>query len=197
MIRALAAAEKSLKSAAVDKGMLMDKEFKEKLNAISEWTTLDDKSEESALSIWFHEHEDGLVRMRSEKGELVYKLKPLPELFSVGKSGMPTISWKDDKYLDLLHAIESAIKNVYLADPELTDSSVMLSLDKLSMNPEAVSADAVIRAINQQLRLTLSTGNFSRDEVKAAVRKILASVKRHKATAGIQGYLDFIMEYVP
>ena len=110
---------------------------------------------------------------------------------------MPTISWNDDKYLDLLHAIESAIKNVYLADPELTDSSVMLSLDKLSMKPEAVSPDAVIRAINQQLRLTLSTGDFSRDEVKAAVRKILASVKRHKATAGIQGYLNFIVEYVP
>jgi len=177
--------------------MLMDMEFKEKLNAISEWTKLDDKSEESALSIWFHEHEDGLVRMKSEKGELVYKLKPLPELFSGGKSGMATISWKDGNSLNLLHAIESAIKNVYLADPELTDSSVMLSLDKLSMKPETVSPDAVIRAINLQLRLALSTGDFSRDEVKAAVRKILASVKRHKAIAGIRGYLNFIVEYVP
>lgn len=175
----------------------MDKEFQEKINSISEWTKLNDKSEESALSIWFHEHEDGLIRMKSEKGELVYKLKPLPELFSAGKTGTATISWKDGNHLNLLHAIESAIKNVYLAEPELTDSSVILSLDKLSMKPEAVSADAVLRAINLQLRLLLSTEDFSRDEVKAAVRKILASVKRHKAIAGIRGYLDFIVEYVP
>ena len=175
----------------------VDKEFRDKFNSISEWTKLDEKREETECSIWYHEHEDGLVRLRSDKGEFIYKLKPLTELFFAGKQGVVSVSWKNSDYLNLLHAIESAIKSAYQADSGLTDSSVMLALDKLSMKPEAVSNDPVVKAINNSLRLLLSTHDYSRDEVKMAVRKILASVKRHKAAAGIRGYLDFIMEYVP
>lgn len=65
------------------------------------------------------------------------------------------------------------------------------------MKPEAVSNDALARAIQNSLRLLLSTEDYSRYEVKWAVRKILGSVKRHRAAGGIRGYLDFIMEYVP
>jgi hypothetical protein len=73
----------------------------------------------------------------------------------------------------------------------------MLALDKLAIKPETVSADPVIKRINRDLRMLLSMNDYSRHEVKMAVRKILASVKRHRAAAGTRGYLDFIMEYVP
>jgi len=175
----------------------MDKEFVDKLNSISEWKKQDDGHDQSEYSLSFHESEEGLVRFSSEKGEIIHRLKPLQELFFSGKADSTVIKWDDPRYLRLLMTIEGAIKRMYQADAELADSSVMLALDKLAVKPETVSNDAVLRRINHELRVALSMSDYSRDEVKMAVRKILASVKRHNALAGARGYLDFIMEYVP
>ena len=174
----------------------MDREFIDKLNSVSEWEKLDDKSELADYSISFHEEEDGLIRISGPKGVVEHRLKPLAELFYSGASPSE-MKWEDPRYLSLLYAIEGAIKRVYTKNPELTDSSVMLALDRFAMKPEAVSNDAVLREITCQLRLTLSMEDYSRDEVRKAARKILSSVKRHNAIAGIRGYLDFIKEYVP
>jgi len=105
--------------------------------------------------------------------------------------------WDDPRYLSLLHAIEGAIKRTYMVNPELTDSDVMIALDQISMKPEITLNNKVIKQINQELRVALSMDDYSRDEVRKAMRKILSSVKRHKAAAGIRGYLEFISEHVP
>lgn len=175
----------------------MDREFTAKLNSLGIWAKQNDTSELSEFSVSFHEHEDGLVKISSAKGEFVYKLKLLQDLYASGGANVVVLQWNDSRIMQLLHAIEGAIKRMYEASPGLTDSSVMLALDKLSMNPELVSIDPVVKAVNNSLRLLLSTENYSRDEVKKVVRKIMASVKRHKAAAGIRGYLDFILEHVP
>ena len=175
----------------------MDREFIEKLNSISEWEKQDDKSELADNTISFHEEEGGLVRISGPKGAVEYRLKPLAELFSSNGADPAVMKWEDPLYLFLLYAIEGEINRAYVSNPELTDSSVMLALDQLAIKPEAASNDAVVRAITRRLRLTLSMDDYSRDEVRKAARKILASVKRHKAAAGIRGYLDFIMEHVP
>ncbi len=175
----------------------MDREFIEKLNSISEWEKQEDTSELADNAISFHEEEDGLVRLSGPKGAVEYRLKPLVELFSSGGADPTVMNWEDPRYLSLLYAIEGAIKRVYTDDPELTDSSVMLALDQLAMKPEAASRDAVVREITRQLRVSLSMDDYSRDEVRKAARKVLASVKRHKAAAGIRGYLDFIRAHVP
>jgi hypothetical protein len=174
----------------------MDREFVNKLSSVSEWEKQADKSEIADNSISFHDEEDGLIRISGLKGVVEYRLKPLAELFS--SSASPSeIKWEDPRYLSLLYAIEGAIKRVYMKNPELTDSLVILALDRFAMKPEAVSNDAVIREITCQLRLTLSMEDYARDEVRKAARKILSSVKRHNAIAGIRGYLDFIMQHVP
>jgi hypothetical protein len=118
-------------------------------------------------------------------------------LFTSGKSDNAVIKWAEPRYLNLLHAIESSIKHLYIEEAELSDVSVLLALDKLAVKPETLTNDPVVRRINRDLRMMLSMSDYSRDEVKRAVRKILASVKRHNALAGARGYLDFIMEHVP
>jgi hypothetical protein len=175
----------------------MDKEFIEKLNSVSDWEKQDDNSELADNAISFHEDEDGLVSISGPKGKVVCRLKPLQELFSSKTAAPAVMKWDDPRHLHLLYTIEWAIKRVYMENPELTDSSVMLSLDQISMKPEVTSSDAVIKEISRKLRVALSMDDYSRDEVKKAARKILASVKRHKAAAGMRGYLDFIREHVP
>jgi hypothetical protein len=171
----------------------MDKEFVEKLNAISEWTKTKNQAHEAAFQITFSTAEDGVINISSKKGSLTYKLKPLNELYSYEKSDTP----EKDRQLDLLFAIESPIKRYYEIYPELTDGAVILALEKLAVKPEIVGGDDLLRKITNDLKLKLSASNYSRDEVRRGIRKILESVKRHNEREGRRGYLDFIMEYVP
>lgn len=175
----------------------MDREFIEKLNSVSEWKKQDDQSELADNAISFHEKEDGLVRLSGPKGEVVYRLKPLQELFSNASADPAVMKWEDPRYLSLLYAIEGAVKRAYLDSEELADSAVIIALDQIAMKPEVVSNDIIVRQINCELRVALSMDDYSRDEVRKAARKILASVKRHKDAGGARGYLDFIMEHVP
>jgi len=141
--------------------------------------------------------EDGLIKVIGKKGEFIYKLKELAELYAPEAIISPDIDWDDEYYLSLLFSIESSIKRVYDDKPDLTDASVIYALEKLSLKPEAKENNIVIREINQQLRVQLSMGDYSRTEVKRAIRKIRGSAKKHTKIDGIRGYLDFIAEYIP
>jgi len=148
-------------------------------------------------SVLFSDDEDGLIKIIGKKGEFIYKLKELDELYAPEEIISPDIDWDDEYYLSLLFSIESAIKRVYDDKPDLTDASAIYALEKLSLKPEAKEDNIVIREINQQLRVQLSMSDYSRTEVKRAIRKIRGSAKRHTKIDGIRGYLDFIAEYVP
>jgi hypothetical protein len=171
----------------------MDKEFVEKMNSISAWNQVDEKSDQAEYTLAFSAEEDGLIKISSENGSFTYKLKPLSELYSNEKSS----TLDKDRQLDLLYALEGPIKRFYEGHPELTDGAVIRALEKLAMKPEIVDSDALVQQINNELRLKLSSSNYSRDEVRRALRKILESAKRHNDREGRRGYLDFIMEYVP
>jgi hypothetical protein len=175
----------------------VDKEFIEKLNSVSVWKKLEEKSDQAEFSASFSKDEDGLVRISSAKGNFIYKLKQLNELFSPEKSETVDIRWEDPQYMTLLYSIESAVKRIYEDNPELTDSSVILALESLALKPENVNNDVIVKAINRELRLQLSMSDYSRNEVKRAIRKILNSARRHNKVGGIRGYLDFIFEHVP
>ena len=56
--------------------------------------------------------------------------------------------------------------------------------------------DALRRRLQLALRLLLSLNDYSRQEVKTALRTIARSVARHKSLEGRRGYLTFIHEYV-
>ncbi len=61
------------------------------------------------------------------------------------------------------------------------------------MSPEAAAAADVLAArIQLSLRLTLSLNDYSRQDVRHALRKVAKSVARHTRLAGPRGYLTFL-----
>lgn len=79
----------------------------------------------------------------------------------------------------------------------LTDSHVLLTLERMSMDPAAEPGqDDLCLHLQFRLRSVLSGLNYSRQEIKTAIRTIARSVQRHKDIDGVRGYLDFIDEFV-
>jgi hypothetical protein len=176
----------------------MDKDFMEKLESITEWIQQDEKSRRAEYAVFSSNEEKGLIKIESSKGDFTHKLKPLNELFSQKNSKITEISWEDRYYLNLLYAIERAIKRICESTQyRITDSDVISVLETLAMKPETVNNNFVLKEINQGLRLKLSMNDYSRHEVKMAIRKILNSAKSHNKQGGLRGYLGFILKYVP
>jgi hypothetical protein len=98
----------------------------------------------------------------------------------------------------LFLSIEETIVREDQTHARLTDAGVTLTLERLAMNPEGdPGADDLARRLQLELRLQLSLNNYSRQEVRSAIRKIGKSVARHTRLAGPRGYLTFIRQYVP
>ena len=77
----------------------------------------------------------------------------------------------------------------------MTDARVSLALDKLGMSPEGeAGTDVLAKYLQFKLRMVLSMNDYSRNEVKAAIKKIGKSVERHTKLAGPRGYLTFIRQ---
>lgn len=172
----------------------MDNEFIEKMNSIGAWHKTPDENEQAEFELEFSTLEDDLVTLSSAQGKITHKLKPFSELYANEKLDPHE---DKDRQLELLYAIEGPIKRYFESYPELTDGAVIRALEKLAMKPEIVDTDALVKRISAELRLKLSSNNYSRDEVRQGLRKILGSAKRHHDREGRRGYLNFVMEYVP
>ena len=96
-----------------------------------------------------------------------------------GSGNVATVDPQNSTFMPLFLAIESEIANFDARRRRLTDAEVTLALDGLSMNPEASSADPLIQRLQCRLRIVLSLNNYSRQEVRQAIRKIGRSVVRH------------------
>jgi hypothetical protein len=124
-----------------------------------------------------------------------YALKPLPDLYASGHN-VDTVDPEDDRFMPLFLTIEEAIvRHWEQDDPGLTDGAVALVLNQLGMDPQSTTQDELARRIQVQLRLCLSMNNYSRQEVKAALKKVGKSVDRHTRLAGPRGYLSFIKQF--
>lgn len=124
-----------------------------------------------------------------------YALKPLSELYGAGHN-VDVIDPEDDRFMPLFFAIEEAIvRHWEQDDPRLTDGAVALVLNQLGMDPQSATQDALARRIQVQLRLCLSMNDYSRQEVKAAIKKVGKSVDRHTRAAGPRGYLSFVRQF--
>lgn len=98
--------------------------------------------------------------------------------------------------MPLFLAIEEEIARFYRQEaPSLTDGATGLVLNQLGMAPESSMPDPLAAGIQVRLRLVLSLKNYSRQEVKAALKKIGKSVDRHTRVDGPRGYLEFIASY--
>jgi hypothetical protein len=134
---------------------------------------------------------DLIPRQGAEAGER-YTLKTMPDLYGAG-TGKDAVDLRDDEFLSLLMSIEEAIVDYDGPRRQLTDGMVLMALDRLSMTPEAnVAGDPLAVSIQAGIRLTLSLNDFSRADVKHALRKIKQSFNRHNRLAGTRGYLSFI-----
>jgi hypothetical protein len=172
----------------------MDQEFNEVISKLKKWKSFTQPGEQlkPAYDIEFSKKEKGLINLVSEAETISFKLKSLNNLYNE--------SVKDDSQehmLPMLHAIESSIRNFDRDEEKLTDSRIISILDKLSMKPETESGDPLLELINFQLRLQLSTSDYSRANVRNAVRKVLKSVKLHNSEGGPRGYIDFIYQVLP
>jgi hypothetical protein len=140
--------------------------------------------------------EAGEIEIEKAGGSVRYPLKPLRELFAPGTDS-PSVDPEDEKYMPLFLGIETEIAQYYEDEnPGLTDGSVGLTLDQLAMDPNNPPAsDVLAQRIAMGLRLCLSLNDYSRQEVRAALRKVRKSVERHSKVEGRRGYLDFIVEF--
>src|SRR5665213_2175192 len=130
--------------------------------------------------------------VRGENYDL-YTLKPLSELYGTGNA--QTVDPGNDRFMPLLRTIESDIVKFDASRRRLTDAEVTLALDAMSMNPEAPSGDPLVRRLQCGLRLVLSVNDYSRQEVRQAIRKIGKSVVRHTESGRGRGYLNFCLLY--
>jgi hypothetical protein len=163
----------------------MDTELQNRINALEGGT--EQAEREMKVNFETGELEIGL-------GDTVehYLLKPLRELYGQGY-GIDTVDPQNEIFMPLFLAIEENIARFYTQEkPGFTDAAVSLMLDQLGNEPNSPGNDPLARRVNSALRLCLSLNDYSRFEVRAALRKVRKSVERHTRLAGPTGYLDFI-----
>jgi hypothetical protein len=142
------------------------------------------------------------VRLGEGEKVTTYRLKAIPDLYGKGINH-PTLDPEDQVYTPLLQGLEMEIRQIDDASRgRLTDAAVLLALSLLAMNPEASipatgqAEDVVALRLQTQLRLILSLNDYSRQDVKQAIRRITKSAEGHSKTGGPRGYLAFIRQYV-
>jgi hypothetical protein len=165
----------------------MDKDFIEKLNSLGEWNQQEKNNLEADFTIAFSNEEDSVIKVTTEKGEFIYELKPIRDLYMQKPENKSS-----NHYLSLLEAIEGAIKRYSSENYDVTDSQLIGILDKLSMKPELEINDPVAKEINKQIKFELSMSGYSRDDLRQAIRKILKSAQKLANHSNNRSYIDFI-----
>lgn len=141
-------------------------------------------------------NQDGSVTITTPDGLKSLPLKPLAELYGPGHH--TDVDPESDTFLPLFMAIEGAIVAHANFDRSMLDSEVGSAVETLGLKPEAdVGTTGIAQRIQLQLRLFLSLRNYSRQEVRTALRRISRSVARHTQVGGPQGYITFVRQFIP
>jgi len=168
----------------------MDPELIELMGPLSDQPT--DGFVETGIEVEILDPAAGDIEIRTATDTKRYRLKPLGDLFGEGVDAR-TLDPEDERYMPLLMGIEESILRVYERDPGLTDARVSLALSDLAMHLESPPGPEPLRQwLRADLRLLLSLNDYSRRDVRRALRKIGKSVRRHTRADGPRGYLDFI-----
>lgn len=131
--------------------------------------------------------EDGVIGLSDETD---LELKPLSELYVEAKSPAG-----DKEQEALMMAIEYAIAFYdHAHEHGLRDDEAIRLLEKLSMKPE-VALSGVGGFVQTYLRLELSLGDYSRADVRQALRRIQKTATRH-SKGDPRGYLNHIHHFV-
>lgn len=176
----------------------MDQTLKEKMEKVGKWSKESkDEDESMKVEMSFEQKMDGdHVLISGPRGKQEHSLKPLEALYvpeRERRSSIPGVN--EQEHMGLMMAIEGAISRYYQDHPALTDREVIHALESFGQKPE-IAYDLLTNCIQLNLRFQLSVEDYSRSEVRWALRKVLASVRRHHRIDGVRGYLDFIIDYV-
>lgn len=79
----------------------------------------------------------------------------------------------------------------HASEHSLQDPEVIVCLEQLALKPEA-SLKGLGARIQGYLRLELSLADYSRSDLRNALRRCLRSAQRHHKSEGARGYLAFI-----
>jgi hypothetical protein len=130
-----------------------------------------------------------------------HPLRPLSELYGVGLN-REALNPQDEAYRPLLQGIESEIvshdNDCDEDGEELTDNLVLVELKTLANDLERTFGPdhAIAHRVQTALRIVLSLHDYSRRDVRQALRCVCKSIELHTRQGGLRGYLDFIGEYV-
>jgi hypothetical protein len=168
----------------------LNKEFVSKIKKISD-------SDEIVFSIghntfFTHDGDKTVVRYCTDKGTAELQLATIEEMCEGNSPFQSTDDNWMDIYLPLLMAIESAIDSCHRDNPDLRDKNLFPILERLIMKPDINLNHAVPIAIQDRIKLILSTNTYSKKEVIGALKKVLRSVRTHHSVDGPRGYLNFI-----
>ncbi len=121
--------------------------------------------------------------METSDGEsFEHQLEALEDLWSkLEKGSKVKLAGKEEEYYPLLMSIESAISAYYQEHPKLEDRGVIRALQAFIRNPGLSYQGGLRKRIQQHLQFTLSTHRFTQSEVKACLKYVLRSAKRHHA----------------
>jgi hypothetical protein len=168
----------------------LNKEFVSKNEKIS-------GSDEIVFSVghntfFIHDNDKTIVRYCTDGGTAESPLGTIEEMCEGNSPFQSTDDEWIDVYLPLLMAIESAINRCHRDDPDLRDKDLFPILKRLIMKPDINLDHAVPVAIQDHIKLTLSTNTYSKREVIGALKKVLRSVRNHHAASRPNGYLNFL-----
>jgi hypothetical protein len=142
----------------------------------------------------FFTYEGGktVVQYCTDRGTAELQLGTIEEMCEGNSPFRSTDDNGMDVYLPLLMAIESAINRCQSDNPDLRDKDLLPILERLIMKPDINLNYAVPIAIQNNIKLTLSTNAYSKKEVIGALKKVFRSVRAHHSVDGPRGYLNFI-----
>ena len=124
-----------------------------------------------------------------------HQLKPLPELYKKNDDTVTkAVDIAEKEFMPLLMRIEETIIEFDKQTQWLTDAQVALGLQALSMSPDQPQTEPLAKSIQHELRILLSVNEYSRQEVRQALRKITKSVARHEN--GQRGYIKFVQQFL-
>lgn len=152
--------------------------------------------------------EFGAVYQSLDEKKKIQENIPLDDISSIENTDMYTLindkkepvkieEENRDYYVRLLYPIEQSIADFYKIDSTLKDRDVIFMLKHLRDNlfkkhfkPKSTLEKIILN--NLKFALIRIGNDYSKFEVKACIKYVYNSVKRHKKVDGPQGYLQFI-----
>lgn len=136
----------------------------------------------------------------SEEDEVIeIGLEPIEELLLPDSARVSPLTIKEgeeEEYTDMLFAIEGAIADYYRENPKTKDIDVINALKNIKKGLTKEYNDGCLEdMIQMRIHVVLGFKRRTKKEVLLCLAYVSKSVKLHRRTDGVRGYLNFIIDY--